>query len=57
MNGFYKDTKKIEQMKQGLLGPYIVPYANQLRAEGYARQSGRIQLRLVADFGRWLARK
>jgi site-specific recombinase XerD len=57
MNGFFKDTKTIEQMKEGLLGPYIVPYANQLRAEGYARQSGRIQLRLVADFGRWLARK
>lgn len=57
MNGFFKDTKTIELMKEGPLGPYIVPYANQLRAEGYARQSGRIQLRLIADFGRWLARK
>jgi site-specific recombinase XerD len=29
-------------------------YAAELHAEGYARQSARVQIRLVADFSRWL---
>jgi hypothetical protein len=57
MNTFFQDKNTIERMKEGPLGQYIVQYANQMRAEGYARQSGRIQIRLVADFSRWLARK
>jgi site-specific recombinase XerD len=57
MNTFFKDKKAIERMKEGPLGQYVVPYANQLRTEGYAQESGRIQLRLVANFSRWLARK
>src|ERR1022692_1254108 len=57
MNTFFRDKNTIERMKDGPLGQYIVQYANQMRTEGYARQSGRIQIRLVADFSRWLARK
>jgi integrase/recombinase XerD len=56
MNAFFKDTKTIERLKEGPLGHYIVDYAEQLRSEGYARQSGRIQIRLVAEFSRWLGR-
>ena len=54
MNGFFKDTKTIERMKEGLLGRYIVLYAEQLRAEGYTRKSGSQKLRLIDDFSQWL---
>jgi site-specific recombinase XerD len=57
MNGFFKDIRTIERMKEGPLGRFIVRYAEQLHAEGYARQSGRLRLRLIADFSRWLDRK
>jgi integrase/recombinase XerD len=57
MNAFFKDTKTIDRMEEGPLGCYILRYAEQLQTEGYARQSARIQIRLVADFSRWLARK
>lgn len=57
MNTFFRDRNTIERMKEGPMGQYIVQYANQMRSEGYARQSGCIQIRLVADFSRWLARK
>ena len=57
MNTFFRDRNTIERMKEGPLGQYIVQYASQMRSEGYARQSGCIQIRLVADFSRWLARK
>ena len=54
MNTFFRDKNTIERMKEGPLGQYIVQYANQMRAEGYARQSGCIEIRLVASFSRWL---
>src|ERR1039457_2293214 len=57
MNTFFRDRNTIERMKEDSLGQYIVQYASQTRSQGYARQSGRIQIRLVADFSRWLARK
>jgi site-specific recombinase XerD len=57
MNLFFKDVKVVERMKEGPLGPYIVSYAEQLHAEGYARQSACTQLRLVSDFSRWLGQK
>lgn len=57
MNLFFKDPKIVERMKGGPLGPYIVSYAEQLQAEGYARQSGCVQIRLVADFSRWLGQR
>ena len=44
-------------MKEGPLGPYMAPYSAQLRAEGYARRSGRLKIRLIACFSRWLERK
>ncbi len=39
------------------LGPYIDSYAAEMRGEGYAQQTGEIQTRLIADFGRWLAKR
>ena len=41
----------------GPLGPYIDSYAAEMRGEGYARQTREVQTRLVADFGRWLAKR
>jgi len=39
------------------VGPYIDSYAAEMRDEGYARQTSEVQIRLVADFGHWLARR
>ena len=57
MNGFFKHTKTIARMQEGPLGRYILPYAEQLQNQRYARLSGRVQIRLVADFSRWLRDK
>jgi len=43
--------------QDGPLGPYIDFYAAQMRSDGYARQTRELQVRLVADFGNWLARR
>ena len=43
--------------QDGPLGPYIDSYAAEMRGEGYARQTSEVQIRLVADFGRWLAKR
>ena len=39
------------------VGPYIDSYAAEMRDEGYARQTSEGRIRLVADFGHWLARR
>jgi integrase/recombinase XerD len=56
MNRFFRDIRTIERMKQGPLAGYLVLYAAQLHAQGYARLSGRRKLQLAADFSRWLRR-
>lgn len=43
--------------QDGPLAPYIDSYAAEMRGEGYARQTSEVQIRLVADFGYWLARR
>ena len=43
--------------QDGPLGPYIDSYAAEMRGEGYAQQTSEVQIRLVADFGRWLAKR
>jgi site-specific recombinase XerD len=43
--------------QDGPLAPYIDFYAGEMRGEGYARQTSEVQIRLVADFGCWLARR
>jgi integrase/recombinase XerD len=40
----------------GPLGPYFDSYATEMCSEGYAQGTRETQIRLVADFGRWLAR-
>lgn len=43
--------------QDGPLGPYIDSYEAGMRGEGYARQTREVQIRLVADFGCWLAKR
>lgn len=43
--------------QDGPLGPYIDSYAAEMRGEGYAQQTQEVQIRLVADFGCWLAKR
>jgi integrase/recombinase XerD len=38
------------------LGPYIDTYSAEMHSEGYAQQTREVQIRLVVDFGHWLAR-
>lgn len=40
----------------GPLGPFFDSYNTEMCSEGYAQQTRETQIRLVADFGRWLAR-
>jgi len=42
--------------QDGPLGPYIDPYAAEMRDESYSQQTSEKQIRLVTDFGRWLAK-
>ncbi len=57
MNLFFPDPRIQQRMHDGPLGPHMDSYAAELRAEGYARHSAIVQIRLVADFSRWLAKR
>jgi len=43
--------------QDGLLGPYIDPYAAEMRGERYSQQTSEKQIRVVADFSRWLGKR
>jgi integrase/recombinase XerD len=43
--------------QDGPLGPFLDSYAAEMRGKGYAQQTSEVQIRLVTDFGRWLARR
>lgn len=57
MEQFYKDPRAPLRMREGPLGAYVDDLALQLSEEGYARASARYALQLVADVGRWMARR
>ena len=57
LHGFFKLRSTIQRMKDGPLGQFLVPYAERLHTQGYARPYARRQLQLVAGFNRWLKRK
>jgi site-specific recombinase XerD len=56
MNLIFKDPKTLQRMHEGPLGPYMDSYAADMYKQGYARPSAQVQIRLVADFSRWLAK-
>lgn len=43
--------------QEGPLAPYIDAYAAEMHGKGYARQTREVQIRLVVDFGYWLAKR
>lgn len=57
MEQFYKDPRTPLRMREGPLGAYVDDLGRQLSEEGYARASARYALQLVADLGRWIARR
>jgi site-specific recombinase XerD len=57
MNLFFKNPETRLRLHEGPLGKYSDGYAAELRAEGYAQQSAELQIRLVADFSQWLAKR
>jgi site-specific recombinase XerD len=54
INQFFKDPKTILRMHEGPIGPHINIYAKFLYDQGYSRQSSCCQIRLIANFSRWL---
>src|SRR5262249_42861890 len=54
MEQFFKDPQTLLRLHEGPLGPFIESFAERLTDQGYARYSIRYQLRLVANFSRWL---
>jgi integrase/recombinase XerD len=57
MEQFFKHPQTLSRLREGPLGPYLDAFAQQLRDQGYARYSARLQLRLAADFSRWLTQQ
>lgn len=57
MEQFFKHPQTVSRLREGPLGPSLDAFAQQLRAQGYAPYSARMQLRLVADFSRWLTQQ
>jgi integrase/recombinase XerD len=56
MNPFFKDPRTVLHMHEGPLAPYIDSYAAEIHAEGYACGSARSQIRLIANFSRWMVK-
>jgi len=54
INQFFKDPKTILRMHEGPIGTHINIYAKFLCDQGYSRQSSCSQLRLIANFSKWL---
>jgi len=57
MNPFYPYTQTHQHIDNGPLVPIIDAYATLLHQRGYKGQSARIQIRLIADFSRWMGRQ
>ena len=54
-DGIYPET--LDALTRGPLAAHVKAYAQQLRDEGYAVQSGRSQLRMLGHFNKWLQSK
>lgn len=51
------DPRTLDVLTRGPLGPYLTAYAQRLHDEGYATQSGQLQLRMLGHFNEWLERQ
>jgi site-specific recombinase XerD len=56
-NHFFNDriyAGTLDELRRGPLAAHLKTYAQQLRDEGYAVQTGQSQLRMLGHFNRWL---
>jgi site-specific recombinase XerD len=51
------DPRTLDVLTRGPLAPYLKAYAQRLHDDGYATQSGQLQLRMLGHFNRWLERQ
>lgn len=54
MNFIFKNPRIFQRMHEGPLGSYIDSYAAEMREQGYCAGAMESQIRLVADFSRWM---
>src|SRR5271154_3180303 len=57
MESFFSNARTIEQLRNGALGTHIEAFANWLHDQGYTCRTGRLRIRLAADFGNWVKRR
>jgi len=55
MNLIFKNPRHASRMHEGPLGPYLDSYEAEMH-QGFASTDSESQIRLVADFSRWLAK-
>ena len=51
------NPRTFDVLTRGPLGPYLTAYAQRLHDDGYATQSGELQLRMLGHFNQWLERQ
>jgi hypothetical protein len=54
MKLIFKNPPTFQRMHEGPLGSYIDSYAAEMREQGYCAGAMESQIRLVADFSRWM---
>jgi len=54
---FFVDPLALRRLRTGPLGEHIDRFAALLSERGYARQTAKVQIRLVADLSHWLQRR
>ncbi|MGH6690292.1 MAG: hypothetical protein ACREF4_06405 [Gammaproteobacteria bacterium] len=47
------NPRTLDVLTRGPLSPYLTAYAQRLHDDGYAPQSGQLQLRMLGHFNRW----
>ncbi|MGA2496768.1 MAG: hypothetical protein ABSH20_03460 [Tepidisphaeraceae bacterium] len=57
MNLVFPNPHVHRRLHDGPLGSYVDSYAAEIRAKGDARHSAMLQIGLIADFSRWLAKR
>ena len=54
MKTIFKNPRIFQRMHDGPLGSYVESYAAEMREQGYCTGAMESQIRLVADFSRWM---
>lgn len=54
---FIKKARRLRRLREGPLGAHLELFSARLLTEGHCQQSAWRNIRVIDDFGRWLARK